>query len=545
MEKQKSSRRVVIAITLLVMACVYTASSTYAEEQKGPQTAERLTIGIYNKAANVTVYSVGGFNPWILFLVNDRLTGPSPYTDLFQNWLAEYVKPVSEDYRTWEIKLKEGIRWHDGSPLTAEDVAFTFNYYREGPSNRWTHHCSAVPRLPKEGITVLDELTLRVTGAKPMPNFDRLTAAELPIIQKKQWENVTEPRKFMELPLGTGPYKLTDYKPDEYYHFIANDDYFLGKPLVNELTLVMIKDPSVMFTALKSGEIDGACRNMPPELVRDWANEPNIGIIESPSLWAIWLSLNLSRQPFIQKEVRQAISLAIDPDVMLDRIVLGQGKSGKHGWPHPDARWTKPGLEQPFDREKSLEMWDTLGFVDQDGDGFREQPDGSALDWVVLAQSNQPLYVRAAEMVVEQLAEVGIKSHVQVLDPAGFTGTVYRTMEFDLSVGEIVPHGLADEDMLIILRFVDRKRELIKDEEKEAIVARWFDAVTPEDRMSVAGELQELNNRYPNYQILWYPKGMWAYRKDAYDNYAVSPGYGIFHKWSFLPEDARKNTTIP
>ncbi len=255
--------------------------------------------------------------------------------------------------------------------------------------------------------------------------------------------------------------------------------------------------------------------------------------------------MNLSRQPFIQKEVRQAISLAIDPDVMLDRIVLGQGKSGKHGWPHPDARWTKPGLEQPFDREKSLEMWDTLGFVDQDGDGFREQPDGSALDWVVLAQSNQPLYVRAAEMVVEQLAEVGIKSHVQVLDPAGFTGTVYRTMEFDLSVGEIVPHGLADEDMLIILRFVDRKRELIKDEEKEAIVARWFDAVTPEDRMSVAGELQELNNRYPNYQILWYPKGMWAYRKDAYDNYAVSPGYGIFHKWSFLPEDARKNTTIP
>ena len=135
-------------------------------------------------------------------------------------------------------------------------------------------------------------------------------------------------------------------------------------------------------------------------------------------------------------------------------------------------------------------------------------------------------------------------SYVQVLDPAGFTGTAYRTMDFDMSVGEIVPHGLADEDMLIILRNVDRARELIKDDEKDAIVVRWFEATTSEERMVFAGELQELNNRYPNYIILWYPKGMWAYRKDVYDNYVVSPGYGIFHKWSFLPDEARKHTTM-
>lgn len=104
-------------------------------------------------------------------------------------------------------------------------------------------------------------------------------------------------------------------------------------------------------------------------------------------------------------------------------------------------------------------------------------------------------------------------------------------------MGEIVPHGLADEDMLIILRYVDRKCELIKDEEKEAIVARWFDAATPEARMSVAGELQELNNRYPNYNILWYPRGMWAYRRDSYDNYAVSPGCGAIQAvLSFIRE---------
>lgn len=351
MIKKKRSGRVLFAMTLLVNACFYTASPAYAEAQKGSQTAEKLTIGIYNKAANVTVYSVGGFNPWILLLVHDRLAGPSPYTDLFENWLAEYIKPVSEDRRVWEIKLKEGIRWHDGTPLTAEDVAFTFHYYREGPSNRWTHHCSAVPGM--EEVTVVDKLTVRVTSAKPMPNFDKVTAADLAIIQKKQWEPVAEPLKFMDLQIGTGPYKLVDYKADEYYRFVANENYFMGKPLVSELVLVMIKDPSVMFTALKSGEIDGAARHLAPELLEQWIADPNIKVAESPSLWGVWATLNLGREPFIGKEMRRAISFALNRDSLLETIMLGKGKSGTHGWPHPDAYWTKQGLSQPYNPQQA------------------------------------------------------------------------------------------------------------------------------------------------------------------------------------------------
>jgi peptide/nickel transport system substrate-binding protein len=96
--------------------------------------------------------------------------------------------------------------------------------------------------------------------------------------------------------------------------------------------------------------------------------------------------------------------------------------------------------------------------------------------------------------------------------------------------------------MLIILYRGDKRRELRPDPEKEAVVAKWHEAGTREERFEVAGELQELMNKYPHRLVLWYPKGLWAYRWKTYDNYAVSPGYGIFHKWSFLQNKVRGKT---
>lgn len=122
-------------------------ATTDGDEQSGPKTATKLTIGIWNTTGNITTYTVGNsWNDWILWLSFDKLREPSPYVGVAENWLAESIEPISDDGRIWEIKLRDGIKWHDGTPLTAEDVAFTFVYYREGPSNRWTHHCSAVPR---------------------------------------------------------------------------------------------------------------------------------------------------------------------------------------------------------------------------------------------------------------------------------------------------------------------------------------------------------------------------------------------------------------
>ncbi len=510
------------------------------QDNQGPTTAKHLRLGIWNTAGNLTTYTIGNsWNDWVLWLVFDKLREPSPYVGQAEDWLATEIKQVSDDARTWEITLREGVKWHDGTDFTAEDLAFTYLYYREGPANRWTHHTSAVPRM--EEVEVIGPYKVRVTSLKPMPNFDAITATDLPIIQKAQWKDIEKPRTFSDLPIGTGPYRLVEYEADQYYKLEANPHYWKGKPLVDELTLVMIKDPQTMFTALKTGELDGAARSLPPELVKQWADDPDIEVARAPSLWGTWLDINFVRKPFDNRDLRHAVSLAIDPNPMLERIMLGMGKSGSHGWPHVDSFWTRPNLSVDYDPERAKALLDDIGFKDQDGDGFRENPDGSKLDWVIKAASNRPLLMRAAEMSANQLKDVGIKSHVVTVDPATFSA-LWRTREFDLRVADITPHGIADQDMVIIIYNGDKRRRIVEEPEKDAIVDRWLDAQTREDRLQISYELQEYEAKYPNRVMLWYPDGLFAYRWQSYDNYASSAGYGIFHKYSFLPRPQRVGT---
>lgn len=507
---------------------------------QGPTTAKHLKIGMWNTAGNVTTYTIGNsWNDWLLWLVYDKLREPSPYVGQAEDWLATDITRISDDARTWEITLREGVKWHDGTELTAEDLAFTYRYYREGPANRWTHHTSAVPRMEK--IEVLAPYKVRVTSLKPMPNFDVITATDLPIIQKAQWEGVENPRSFSDIGIGTGPYMITDYKADQFYKLKANPNYWKGKPLEDELTIIMIKDPQTMFTALKTGEIDGAARSLQPELVREWVDDPNIEIAKAPSLWGVWLDVNFVREPFTNREVRRALSLAVNPEPMLERIMLGMGKSGVTGWPHVDSFWTRPGLSTTYDPEKAKAIFATEGFRDTDGDGFLENPDGSKLDWDIKVASNRPLQLRAAEMIASQLREIGIQSHVESLDPASLSA-LWANRKFDLRVADITPHGIADQDMVIILYNGDKKRATVPDEDRAAIVARWHEASTRNDRLNVSYELQEYEAQYPHRIMLWYPDGLFAYNWKAYDNYASSAGYGIFHKYSFLPKPARQGT---
>lgn len=502
----------------------------------GPKTAKSLRIGIWNTAGNITTYTIGNsWNDWLLWLAFDKLRESSPYSSKQENWLATDLKQIDKDAKVWDITLRQGVKWHDGTELTADDVVFTMLYYREGPSNRWTHHTSTVPRMEK--VEKLNKYKLRITSSKPMPNFDLITAADLPIIQKKQWENVKDPRAFKDLAVGTGPYKLVEYKADEYYKYKANKNYWRGVPQVDELTLIMIKDPQTMYTALKTGEIDAAARSLPPELVLSWSKDPNINIAQAPTLWGTWLSFNTTKQPFKNRDFRRALSLAIDPDAMVKRIMLEQAKSGSHGWPHIDSFWTSPNLKKDYDVKLANKMLDELGFKDKDKDGWRDMPDGSKIDFDIKAPSNQPTLLRGAQMTSEQLKAVKIKTRVESLDAASF-GALWSNLKFDMSVGDITPHGIADQDMLIILYNGDNRKN--PDSVKAKIVERWHNAKTSEDRLAISFELQEYQNKYPDRVMLWYPNGYFAYRWKSYDNYTSASGYGIFQKYSFLKKEDRK-----
>ncbi len=515
-----------------------------AVNNDGPNSAKHLTIGIWNTASNITTYTIGNsWNDWVLYTVSEKLLEPSPYLSNGHPWLATEVVQVDDEGKVWEAEIRPGIKWHDGTDFTAEDVVFTYNLYLTGPANRWTHHVSDVPRIEK--IEAVSPTRVRFEAPRPMPNFDMVTAPEMPILQKAQWEGVEDPRTMQEPVIGTGPYRLADYKADEYYHLVAFDDYWGGKPVVDEITLVMIKDPQTMFAALKSGEIDGAARALPPELVAEWANDPAIEIVQAPSMWGVWMQMNLDLPVFNNRELRHAISLAIDPDVYVERVMMGKAQSGKHGWPHLDSTWTKPGLEVGYDVEAAKAGLDAAGLVDANGDGIRDLQDGTPIDFRIVVSTNQPLYVRAAEIMVDQLAAVGIKSHVEAVDTATFNNLT-TDGNYEFSIAEITPHGLADQDQYIQFYSSKQMKKLLEGEpERLELYNKWWEARTREERQDYHFALQDYENKYPSRFMLWYPDGMFAYRWQSYDNYVSTSGYGIYHKYSFMQDAARQGFTSP
>jgi peptide/nickel transport system substrate-binding protein len=504
--------------------------------------ADQLTISIAKDPASpLNIYkSSDSSYDFLTELVYDKLFAPSPYVEQPEPWLAESIVKINSS--VWDINLRNNISWHDGAPFTAEDVEFAFEYYRDGVPNRHSHHVSEAPRI--EQIDVLNSSSVRFSCAYPCPTLGNITLADLPILPKHIWEKVTEPLTFNQLPIGTGPYKLAEYKPGQFFRFESNQNYFKGAPLVKELVVPIIKEPSTTFTALKTGEIDIAARPLPPELIQEFDSLPDIDLIHTTPLSFVELRLNYEIPPLDQPEFRSALSLAIDRQELVDKILLGEAKPGIEGYPHPNSPWTNPNLETPFNRTLSAQLLDELGYKDSDVDGIRELPNGDPIQFTLKVTGTEPVFVRAAEMISNQLSEVGIKISIQTLD-SGLISSLFSSRDFDMYIIDATPHAVADPDQFVMSHLSGYLwKKGLAYPEWDALLEKWKQTDTVEERKKVLFEMQELFNRQPTSIVLWYPEETWAYRTISFSLWEESPGFGIVHKWSLLQPDILRNTTI-
>ncbi len=501
----------------------------------GPTTASRLVIAIPDDpGAPLNIWtSSQAFDP-LIDLVYDKLMGPSPYVEVPRPMLAESVTQV--DPRTWDVTVRDDIAWHDGVPFTADDVAFTLAYYRDGIANRYTHHTNDTPAIAS--VEPLGERTLRLACADPCPELGTVTLADLPILPRHVWESVTEPATHAGLPVGTGPYRLVEYVQDQYLRFVANPDHALGAPTVDELLVTVVRDQDATFAALVTGEVDVAARPVPPEQVDTLAGRDGIGVMWTHPLTAVLVRLNYERPPLDQPRFREALSRAIDRQALVDVVLLGRGRPSDRGYPHPDSGWTDPSLATPYDPATAMTLLDEMGYLDTDGDGVREMA-GTPIGLDILANAAEPARVRAAQLLVAQLAAVGIGLRVRTVD-AGAIRSTFGSRDFDLVLDQGHAHELADPDQFVMssrsgLTWSAR----LPYPEWDPLVAAWRQTTDLEARRSAGFALQALFNRQPTAIALWYPDEAWAYRTGAYDAWAETRGYGIVNKWSFLPPETR------
>ena len=356
-----------------------------------------------------------------------------------QPWLATDWE-ISQDSQTFTFTLAEGARWHDGTPLTAEDAKFSLEYYRDQvPSAGWMQG-------------VID--TIEVDGNRLIVNLQRPYGNLLTefmtygLIPKHVWETVDDPETYQgaDVALGSGPFKLESW--DETagkYTFVANTDYFRGAPTVDRLEVEVFSNMDALVIALAQGKVDvwwDYSGEFPythvPALLRaedvEFASATFLGVPAA-------LGFNLTRYPVSELAFRQALAQAINYEQIAGLVFHGYGTAPTAGFvppTHPNFNAALPTLT--FDPEQAAAQLDALGLVDSDGDGLRETPEGEDLVLNLLARSDQASIVRSAELLVSNLSALGIGTELTAVDSSTWVA-IKDEMDYDIVFFRATPWG--------------------------------------------------------------------------------------------------------
>ncbi len=402
--------------TLVLVACGRTSpTSSPSASPPGQTTVERLrTAGGPWGYPSPFAYSKGPGLVHDLFLFDTLLWKDS--TGKLIPWLATSWEH-SPDAREWRVTLRDGVKWHDGRPLTADDVAFTFDYMTKGPGKA----APGIVRLP-EITEVVAESPSRVVIRLPraFAPFEGLLG-RVPIIPRHIWEAVSDPARLQgpTAVMGSGPYKLDSYDPaTNSYRYSANPDYFLGPPAVKHLEFVPAPDE---LLALQRGDIDAATLGLEeravPEAQLKAFDNPRFGTITAPGELTRALHFNLTKGfPFDDKRFRQAVAHAVDRKDLVSRVLFGRGEPGSLGGLAPSNDYAAKDLpDYGKDLAKARALLEEIGLRDANGDGMRDRPDGTP--FTAELQSDSRFSPQTTELVQEYLRQVGINVSIRVLDP--------------------------------------------------------------------------------------------------------------------------------
>ena len=460
-------------------------------------------------------------------------------------WLATGAEP-SADFRTWTVTLREGVQWHDGQPFTAADVAFTYQYFRDvGGPGRYGRHVWLHPIL--ESATAIDDTTVELVFDRPIETFTLIPGGDLPILPRHIWEGVADPRADVSsLPIGTGPYRMVDFQPGQGYRLEANPSYFLGPPTIDVLELSVIADPSTAFTALEAGEIDFVAQNITPEWNDRIDGDANLDIIGGNRGQTVYLAFDTTLPGLADQQVRRAMSLALDVDVMLNTIEGGNGRLGTDTWTHPSSPWTRdPEASHLSDTLAAAQLLDAAGYVAPD-DGTRVGADGQPLSFQLGVDTSKPRLVATADLITTQLAAIGVEVSVVPADPAAIAAArgdgPGEPPAVALLLDEVETHTQDDPDHLYFLFHstaggIGQRFARYANPELDAAVVEAL-GTSEGARIGLLQQAQDIIADDVPVVALYYPAGRIAYRPAAYDGWFSDEGHGVLTKRSLLAEFA-------
>lgn len=318
---------------------------------------------------------------------------------------------ISEDGTRYHFYLRSGVRFHDGTPLTAHDVKFSLD--RAGAPNSANAQRVIFELIDDIQVISDDELVIALKG--PLGAFLVYLGWGDAVILSEESSG-----QAAIAPVGTGPFQFESWRKGSSVTLVKNNDYWGTLPALDGIRFNFIPDPTAAYAALLAGDVDGFPNYPAPENLSLLRKDERFQVLTGTSEGEIILAINNAKPPFDDLRVRRALSHAIDKQAIVDGALFGNGTPiGSHFPPHHPAYTDLSGL-YPYNPGEARRLLDAAGV-----------PDGFAISLAL----PPPAYARrSGEIIAAQLSAVGIDVSIRTIEWAQWLDRVFANKDFDLTV---------------------------------------------------------------------------------------------------------------
>jgi peptide/nickel transport system substrate-binding protein len=355
---------------------------------------------------------------WLILRIGlvDTLVGVDYNADLVPSLATSWH--VSEDGLKWTFELQKEVSFHDGTPFNAEAVKFSLE--------RVIEKGSMLKGVPIQSIEVKDDHTVTITTEEPfapLPSY--LTKGDTAVISKSSLNEKGEIAKLV----GTGPYKFDSWIPNQEVTLVKNEQYWGKVPQIHKVIYKGIPEATTRIMMLKNGELDMA-RLLPADQVAELRSNPNIQVHTGPILRNRNIILNMTKEPFDDIKVRQAINYAINKQAISEYVMAGIDEAAKGAFPSISS-WANPKvIGYDYNPGKAKELLSQAGWKDTDQDGVLDK-NGKKLEMKMITFFERAELPPMAEVIQNHLKQVSIQVNIQVLESGG-SQALREKGDFDL-----------------------------------------------------------------------------------------------------------------
>lgn len=382
----------------------------------------RTDFGGFNSITNTDQYTdeiikYALFTPLVQY---DEDLGVQPF--LAESWQLEGDTAVV-------FRLRNDVRWHDGQPVTAEDVKYTFDMAKDSTT---ASLIGSVYLGEVESAQVVDAQTIRFDFARPHAQaLEDFWWAPMP----KHLLEATAPgdlrnADFNRAPVGSGPYRFVEWQANQRLVLEPNPDFpdaLGGPPSANRVVFRIVPEPATLLTELMTG---GVHVDVPlePDQAADVEGNDELALHAFPGRTVYYIGWNNRREPFTSPDVRRAMTMAIDRQEIIDALLSGYGDPAVS--PVPPYSPMFPSGVQPLEHspERARELLAAAGWRDTNGDGILDR-NGQPFSFTLIT-SDRPLNRSVTEVVQSQLREVGVDAQIRVLEFQTLLG-LHKARDFD------------------------------------------------------------------------------------------------------------------